>query len=66
MNMKRLLLVAAAALVMSTGATMADTRLGNNCATDDPIVTKPPQTDQCSGSHCARPAPQPFQMAGRR
>jgi hypothetical protein len=63
--MKRLTILAALtalAFEMGTSAAMADGCVGVNCATDEPIVTTPPQDGgNCSG--CAVPEPKPFQTA---
>ena len=62
--MKRLAMLTALtafALAMGTGAALADGCGGSNCATDEPIVTTPPQ--DCGGSGCAVSEPALFQMA---
>jgi hypothetical protein len=65
MNMKRLLLSAAFALVMSTGAAMAALCGNGNCAIEKPTAPTLPQG--CTNVDCARPEPAPpFQMARRR
>jgi hypothetical protein len=47
--------------LMSTGAAMVVPCSGaDNCATDDPVVTTPPQG---CGGRCVLPEPEPFQTA---
>jgi len=63
--MKRLTILAALtalAFEMGTSAAMADGCGNSSCATDEHIVTTPPQ-DNCGTSNCARPEPAPFQTA---
>jgi len=58
--MKQLVILAAFALAMGTGGAVMACPTGG-CATDEPIVTTPPQ--DCSGYGCARPEPAPLHTA---